>query len=325
MGIYSRLMNSKLLLSLFTLLVVRCEARGRRPGSAASTSAFTEATSAATTDTNTSEDDSYVTLVKGYIDAGTCDSASANSICGDDATSYYKEFEYNGQRVVISNGIPDHTAESDAVRPNENTRCEVWQFMSVPLNPTKAYEVEETEMGVTSLAVTGGTFFNYLSSDDGSVALYNEGDSLDSCMGHSDPFKQYHYHANLLCDDAGSATGANDADQCVLVGYARDGVPLYGFCKDSDGVEFTSCYKVLSTSSTSTITTVAGDFVAAENISDYEYDEDAFDEGSCNLDKASGAIHPTTGEYSYFLTEDYPWTPIYYFGDSGPSPLCSAA
>ena len=159
-------------------------------------------------------------------------------------------------------------------------------------------------MGVTSLAVTGGTFFNYLSSDDGSVALYNEGDSLDSCMGHSDPFKQYHYHANLLCDDAGSATGANDADQCVLVGYARDGVPLYGFCKDSDGVEFTSCYKVLSTSSTSTITTVAGDFVAAENISDYEYDEvrdhvvyehevddffqDAFDAGSCNLDKASG-------------------------------------
>merc|ERR1719499_190595 len=292
-------MNSKLLLSLFTLLVVRCEARGRRPGSAVSTSAFTEASSAATTDTNTSEDDSYVTLVKEYIDAGTCDSASANSICGDDATSYYQEFEYNGQRVVSSNGIPDHTAESDAV--------------------------EETDMGVASLAVTGGTFFNYLSSDDGSVALYNEGDSLDSCMGHSDPFKQYHYHANLLCDDAGSATGANDADQCVLVGYARDGVPLYGFCKDSDGVEFTSCYKVLSPSSTSTITTVVGDFVAAENISDYEYDEDAFDEGSCNLDKASGAIHPTTGEYSYFLTEDYPWTPIYYFGDSGPSPLCSAA
>merc|ERR1712228_995970 len=79
----------------------------------------------------------------------------------------------------------------------------------------------------------------------------------------------------------------------------------------------------LSTSSTSTITTVAGDFVAAENISDYEYDEDAFDAGSCNLDKASGAIHPTTGEYSYFLTEDYPWTPIYYFGNSGPSSLCS--
>merc|ERR1711872_348370 len=99
--IYSRLMNSKLLLSLFTLLVVRCEARGRRPGSAASTSAFTEATSAATTDTNTSEDDSYVTLVKEYIDAGTCDSASANSICGDDATSYYKELSFQMVFLII--------------------------------------------------------------------------------------------------------------------------------------------------------------------------------------------------------------------------------
>ena len=133
-------MNSKLLFSLLTLLVVHLEARGNRPGPVASSSATTEAASTATTDTNTSEDDSYVTLVKGYIDAGTCDSASANSVCGDDATSYYKEFEYNGQRVVISNGIPDHAAESDAVRPNENTRCEVWQFMSVPLNPTKVHD-----------------------------------------------------------------------------------------------------------------------------------------------------------------------------------------
>merc|ERR1719268_503510 len=92
-------MNQKLLFSLSTLLVVRLEARGGRPGPVSSSSATTEAASTATTDTNTSEDDSYVTLVKGYIDAGTCDSASANSVCGDDATSYYKEFEYNGQEL----------------------------------------------------------------------------------------------------------------------------------------------------------------------------------------------------------------------------------
>merc|ERR1719268_523485 len=150
-------MNPKLLFSLTTLLVVRLEARGGRPGPVASSSATTASTS--TTDTNTSEEDSYVTLVKSYIDAGTCDSASANLVCGDDATSYYKEFEYNGQRVVISNGIPDHTAESDAIKPNPNTRCEIWQFMSVPISPTKAEIAEKTEMSVTSLAVTGGTFF----------------------------------------------------------------------------------------------------------------------------------------------------------------------
>merc|ERR1712215_282764 len=141
--INSSLMNPKVLFSLSTLLVVRLEARGGRPGPVASSSASATTASTSTTDTNTSEDNSYVTLVKGYIDAGTCDSASANSVCGDDATSYYKEFEYNGQRVVISNGIPDHTAESDAIKPNPNTRCEIWQFMSVPLNPTKAEIAEK--------------------------------------------------------------------------------------------------------------------------------------------------------------------------------------
>ena len=37
-----------------------------------------------------------------------------------------------------------------------------------------------------------------------------------------------------------------------------------------------------------------------------------------------GAIHPTTGEYSYFMTETYPWVPMYYYGDGGVADLCSA-
>ena len=40
-------------------------------------------------------------LVKNYIDAGTCDSVTTGDICGDAAKSFYKEFVYNGQRVVI--------------------------------------------------------------------------------------------------------------------------------------------------------------------------------------------------------------------------------
>ena len=44
--------------------------------------------------------------------------------CGDSADSYYAEFEYNGQRVVIINGIPDHDAENDQFTVNPNTRCE---------------------------------------------------------------------------------------------------------------------------------------------------------------------------------------------------------
>ena len=46
---------------------------------------------------------------------------------------------------------------------------------------------------------------------------------------------QYHYHGNINCTNAGAATGATDPDMCKLIGYYRDGVPVYGFCKDSNG------------------------------------------------------------------------------------------
>ena len=110
------------------------------------------------------------------------------------------------------------------------------------------------------MAVTGGAFFNDLSNPDGSLALTNEvtsrhmsrvtlcniasrvtcqGTSLDSCLGHSAPTStgggQYHYHGNINCTQAGAATGAADPDTCKLIGYYRDGVPVYGFCKDSNG------------------------------------------------------------------------------------------
>jgi len=87
--------------------------------------------------------------------------------------------------VVIINGIPDHDAENDQFVVNPNTRCERWQFMTVPIDPSKGTNATRTSMGVVSLAVTGGTFYNDLSSADGDVALYNEGASLDSCAGHS--------------------------------------------------------------------------------------------------------------------------------------------
>ena len=41
---------------------------------------------------------------------------------------------------------------------------------------------------------SGGVIFNHLSAPDGSLAIYNEIDSLDSCFGHSNDVGQYHYH-----------------------------------------------------------------------------------------------------------------------------------
>merc|ERR1712114_2740 len=139
--------------------------------------------------------------------------------------------------------------------------------------------------------------------------MANEGTTLDSCFGHSSPdFDSkaeyydgvqgvYHYHANINCTDAGSATGANDEDQCVHIGYMNDGVPVYGFCKDTSGMQMTSCFALNDGVTTTSIEHVSGTYAGLGSTThDYSYDQDAFDAGSCNLDSANGAIHPTTGE-----------------------------
>merc|ERR1719499_2554977 len=139
----------------------------------------------------TGSDDEVVTRVKGYIDAGTCGAVTfsdySDSECGDNAVSYYKEFIYNNKRIIISNNIPDHPAENDQLQENPNKRCPGWQFMELPIDPSKGSSLTSTGLGTVGLAVTGGAFFNDLSNPDGSLALTNEGPSLDSCLGHSAP------------------------------------------------------------------------------------------------------------------------------------------
>ena len=61
---------------------------------------------------------------KALINDGSCPKVEADQdLCGDDATSYYTEFEYQGNRVIVASGIPNHDAEHDAEEPNPNTRC----------------------------------------------------------------------------------------------------------------------------------------------------------------------------------------------------------
>ena len=94
--------------------------RGNRPSPPETTAAPESA--GTTEEGEEGEEDEYVSLVKSYIEAGSCGEISTGSLCGEEASSYYNEFEYLGNRVIISNSIPDHEAESDAVKPNPNTR-----------------------------------------------------------------------------------------------------------------------------------------------------------------------------------------------------------
>ena len=80
----------------------------------------------------------YAAIVKDLIDSNTCAAVSANSNCGTAAESYYETFEYNGQRVIIVSGAPNHLAETDACcfledgAMNPNTRCKYFRVFSHP-------------------------------------------------------------------------------------------------------------------------------------------------------------------------------------------------
>ena len=49
-------------------------------------------------------------------------------------------------------------------------------------------------MGVYGYAISGGAFFDTRSASNGDTALDNEIERLDTCLGHSAPNNQYHYH-----------------------------------------------------------------------------------------------------------------------------------
>jgi hypothetical protein len=233
--------------------------------------------------------------VAALIDSNSCAAVSTGDLCGDDATSYYHEFEYNGQRVVISSGIPNHVAEQDAVKPNPNVRCEHWQYVVLPLSPEVNAVGSSFRMGTTGWATSGGVFYDHRSSPQGALAAYYEIDSLDSCLGHSDQNKNYHYHLTPVCIANGT-----DATVCQQVGYMDDGIAIHGLCNGFNGAELSSCW----TQTTNT---------TGDNISDFYWDEAAYDSGLCSLDSCGGA-YDAAGNYAYYTSSNMPYVPICRMG-----------
>lgn len=302
-------MKFLILLSILCLVgeIAGVPRRGNRPSSGSSTDApatDAPATDAPSTDdsTDSTTDSDYAVTVKALIDSGACAAiSSVEDECDTDATSYYETFTYNGKRVIISSGAPNHDAENGTMyvtggKLNPNRRCTRWQYVVVPENPTKATAYRESGMGSVGWLSSGGVVYNHLSSPDGSLAAYYELDTLDICGGHSSSNAQYHYHLIPYC--LGSA---NDASACQLVGYMLDGFPVYGRCNHVDGQELVSCWNQ-----------TGGD---GSSFSDFAYDSAAYEAGTCHLDEANGYTF-ADGSYGYVLTDNIFQTPVGYYGTS---------
>jgi hypothetical protein len=159
-----------------------------------------------------------------------------------------------------------------------------------------------TSMGVTGWMTSGGVSYDYRSDTDGSLAIYYEGKTLDSCMGHSTGFYEYHYHANPVC-----ITNADVSSTCTKIGYFYDGYPVFGYCENSDGDQLKSCWTATDSDADN------------DNIDDYYYDSAAYAAGTCHLGECNDYTF-SDGTFGYVMTEDVPYVPKCSWGAKTFSP-----
>jgi hypothetical protein len=147
----------------------------------------------------------------------------------------------------------------------------------------------------------------------------------------------YHYHAmtHPLQEDNDQTQPPSNGDGSPVIGFANDGFPIYGhwfFDENSQLVMAESGYETYATNSRTPIPSALhgtpptpwdienrpGDFESDFGLEMGRYEQDWYYAGSGNLDECNGALD-VNGDYGYYITDKYPFTPPCTFGDRDPS------
>lgn len=129
----------------------------------------------------------------------------------------------------------------------------------------------------------------------------------DENNAHVQPNGQYHYHGM----PEGLVNGRNQGQAMTLVGYAKDGFPIYARYGFTDANNPQSAIKVVSSSWRTKAAPDAGrpaiaTFPMGTFTQDYEYVA-----GSGDLDECNGRTGVTpefpNGTYHYFITDTFPY------------------
>mmetsp|Transcript_1845 Transcript_1845/g.5111 ORF Transcript_1845/g.5111 Transcript_1845/m.5111 type:complete len:275 (-) Transcript_1845:243-1067(-) len=131
----------------------------------------------------------------------------------------------SGKRIVQSNGIPDHNVTVG----NPNDSCVTPWHVEMPLLPKLSNTLTEPSSGgIIAVHVNGVPFFGAQEADGLNAVQPGDGPVQDAqyWWGHAEMFNHHHYHNPF---GGFSERPSNE----TLVGYALDGVPLYGPVDDS--------------------------------------------------------------------------------------------
>lgn len=226
------------------------------------------------------------------------------------------------QRLITSNGIPNHRTGQFPNRGNPNRISVQEQTFKIPAKPEVADEI-------TPLRHNFGVAINGVLFDPGAGELYDGAPGwqyeplsgaialgVDMSHAHVQPTGKYHYH--------GLPTGLLEnvkleaAKHSPLIGWAADGFPIYALYGHSSADDAQSEIKKL----TSSYQLKAGERPGGDHpggvydgtfVADYEYVE-----GSGDLDECNGRLGVTPdfpeGTYAYFLSESWPVIPRNYRG-----------
>lgn len=226
------------------------------------------------------------------------------------------------ERVIVSNGIPNHKTGRFPNRGNPNRIRTQRHEYRVPAKPKVADQITPMH-GEFGVAVNGVPF------DPGAGEFY-AGEpgwqyeplsgaidlGVDMSHAHVQPTGKYHYHGlpTGLIDSIEVKAGSHSP----LIGWAADGFPMYAVYGHSDPKDARSPVKKL----TSSYRLKEGDRPGGNApggkydgtfVRDYEYVE-----GSGDLDECNGRFTVTPeypdGTYAYFMTEQWPVVPRNYRG-----------
>ena len=147
----------------------------------------------------------------------------------------------------------------------------------------------------------------------------------------------YHYHAltHPLQEDTDQTQPPSNGDASPVIGFAPDGFPIYGHWfinANNQLVKAESGYETYTTDSRTPIETALhgtpptpwdiannpDNFASDFGLEMGRYEDDWYFAGTGNLDECNGA-YDVNGDYGYYITDKYPFTPPCTFGTRDPS------
>ena len=230
-------------------------------------------------------------------------------------------------RIIQSNGIPNHLIGSFPNSGNPHSVTEQSYRYSIPLNPSPSSSISPVGMNTFGVALNGVRF-------DPSAAEFYKGNrrsgwqyealsgavslGIDESNAHVQPTGSYHYHGlpELYLQELGWSPDRHSP----LVGWAADGFPIYAVYgyqdpndQSSNIIELKSSYRLKSGQRPSGNNQPGGSYDGTF-VADYEYVAGLGDLDECNGRYTITPEFPN-GTYAYFLTNSWPVIPRYFYGE----------